>query len=96
MYHVSVLAKLHGLRDGGSFRDWGHIDDGQPLSRPRYARHNRHTVTLTARREHYSAIRTTRRTERTKIPRCWRRFVRRMSAFGGKADMTFCGAHVCF
>jgi hypothetical protein len=25
MYHVSVLAKLHGLRDGGSFRDWGHI-----------------------------------------------------------------------
>ena len=26
MYHVSVLAKLHGLRDGGSFRDWGHIE----------------------------------------------------------------------
>ena len=57
MYHVSVLAKLHGLRDGGSFRDWGHIDDGLPLSRPRYARHNRHTVTLTARREHYPANR---------------------------------------
>lgn len=55
MYHVSVLAKLHGLRDGGSFRDWGHIDDGLPLSRPRYARHNRHTVTLEARRERYSA-----------------------------------------
>ena len=53
MYHVSVLAKLHGLRDGGSFRDWGHIDDGLPLSRPRYARHNRHTVTLVARRERY-------------------------------------------
>jgi hypothetical protein len=53
MYHVSVLAKLHGLRDGGSFRDWGHIDDGLPLSRPRYARHNRHTVTLAARRERY-------------------------------------------
>ena len=55
MYHVSVLAKLHGLRDGGSFRDWGHIDDGQPLSRPRYARHKRQTVTLTARRESYPA-----------------------------------------
>jgi hypothetical protein len=55
MYHVSVLAKLHGLRDGGSFRDWGHIDDGLPLSRPRYARHNRHTVTLAARRERYPA-----------------------------------------
>jgi hypothetical protein len=55
MYHVSVLAKLHGLRDGGSFRDWGHIDDGLPLSRPRYARHNRHTVTLVARRERYPA-----------------------------------------
>jgi hypothetical protein len=53
MYHVGVLAKLHGLRDGGSFRDWGHIDDGLPLSRPRYARHNRHTVTVVARREHY-------------------------------------------
>ena len=53
MYHVGVLAKLHGLRDGGSFRDWGHIDDGLPLSRPRYARHNRHTVTLVARRERY-------------------------------------------
>src|SRR5262245_45466360 len=55
MDHVSVLAKLHGLRDGGSFRDWGHIDDGQPLSRPRYARHKRHTVTLAARREYYPA-----------------------------------------
>ena len=55
MYHVSVLAKLHGLRDGGSFRDWGHIDDGLPLSRPRYARHNRHTVTLAAGRERYPA-----------------------------------------
>jgi hypothetical protein len=55
MYHVSVLAKLHGLRDGGSFRDWGHIDDGLPLSRPRYARHNRHAVTLVARRERYPA-----------------------------------------
>jgi hypothetical protein len=55
MYHVSVLAQLHGLRDGGSFRDWGHIDDGLPLSRPRYARHNRRTVTLAARREPYPA-----------------------------------------
>ena len=55
MYHVSVLAKLHGLRDGGSFRDWGHIDDGLPLSRPRYSRHQRHTVTLAARREPYPA-----------------------------------------
>jgi hypothetical protein len=53
MYHVSVLAKLHDLRDGGSFRDWGHIDDGLPLSRPRYARHTRQTVILAARREHY-------------------------------------------
>jgi len=51
MYHVSVLAKVHDLRDGGSFRDWGHIDDGLPLSRPRYARHNRPTVILAARRE---------------------------------------------
>jgi hypothetical protein len=23
-------------------------------------------------------------------------FALHMSAFGGKADMTFCGAHVCF
>jgi len=53
MYHVSVLAALHGLRDGGSFRDWGHIDDGLPLSRPRYARHNRPTVALAARQERY-------------------------------------------
>jgi len=50
MYHVSVLAKVHDLRDGGSFRDWGHIDDALPLSRPRYARHNRPTVILAARR----------------------------------------------
>ena len=55
MYHVSVLAKLHGLRDGGSFRDWGHIDDGLPLSRPRYARQNRHAVTLAVRRERFPA-----------------------------------------
>ena len=38
MYHVAALAKKHGLRDGGSFRDWGHIDDGQRLSRTQYAK----------------------------------------------------------
>jgi len=54
MHYVGVLAKIHGLRDGGSFGDWGHIDDGLPLSRPRYARHNRHAVMLAARREHPS------------------------------------------
>lgn len=35
MYHVAALAAQHGLRDGGSFRDWGHIDDGKPLMRQR-------------------------------------------------------------
>lgn len=33
MYHVAALARQHGLRDGGSFRDWGHIDDGEHLAR---------------------------------------------------------------
>lgn len=28
MHHVSDLAKKHGLRDGKTFRDAGHIDDG--------------------------------------------------------------------
>lgn len=31
MHHVSALAARHGLRDGCSFGDCGHIDDGQPI-----------------------------------------------------------------
>lgn len=37
MYHVTALAKQHGLRDGGAFRDWGHIDDGRQLTRVAHA-----------------------------------------------------------
>jgi hypothetical protein len=33
MYKVAALARKHGLRDGGDFRDWGHIDDGARLTR---------------------------------------------------------------
>jgi len=33
MYHVRALANSLGLRDGGEFRDWGHIDDGEHLHR---------------------------------------------------------------
>jgi len=33
MYHVAALAAKHGLRDGCSFRDCGHVDDGMNLRR---------------------------------------------------------------
>lgn len=33
MYHVRAIASAHGLRDGCSFRDCGHIDDGLNLHR---------------------------------------------------------------
>ena len=33
MYHVADLCRKWGLRDGGEFRDWGHIDSGGHLSR---------------------------------------------------------------
>lgn len=33
MYHVAALAAKHGLRDGCSFGDCGHLDDGQSLRR---------------------------------------------------------------
>ncbi len=33
MYHVAALAAKWGLRDGGEFRDWGHIDNGPHLHR---------------------------------------------------------------
>ena len=35
MYHVADLVAKWGLRDGGEFRDWGHIDDGPHLNRHR-------------------------------------------------------------
>lgn len=42
MYHVADLAARHGLRDGCTFRDCGHIDSGARLARAykhtRYAR----------------------------------------------------------
>lgn len=33
MYHVADLVEKWGLRDGGEFRDWGHIDMGPHLRR---------------------------------------------------------------
>ncbi len=44
MYHVADLAKKHGLRDGCSFKDCGHIDDGGHVGGHRYAsrHHTRH------------------------------------------------------
>jgi hypothetical protein len=38
MYHVADLSAKWGLRNGGEFRDWGHIDMGPHLSRARQAR----------------------------------------------------------
>jgi len=35
MYRVADLAQKWGLRDGGEFRDWGHIDMGPHLRRGR-------------------------------------------------------------
>lgn len=40
MYHVADLAARHGLRDGCTFGDCGHIDNGPAVSAGR--RHNRH------------------------------------------------------
>lgn len=31
--NITAIAQQHGLRDGCSFRDCGHIDDGQQLAR---------------------------------------------------------------
>ncbi len=44
MYHVRDLAEKYGLRDGCSFKDCGHIDDGGHLGGTRYAsrHHTRH------------------------------------------------------
>lgn len=41
MYHVSHLTRKHGLRDGKSFGDAGHIDDGAVSSQSRVS-HRRH------------------------------------------------------
>ena len=37
MYHARAIIAKHGFRDGCSFNDCGHVDDGQPL-RTRHAR----------------------------------------------------------
>jgi hypothetical protein len=39
MYHAHALIKKHGFRDGCSFNDCGHVDDGLPTGR-HYARHS--------------------------------------------------------
>jgi hypothetical protein len=38
MYHVADLAALHGLRDGCTFRDCGHIDNGPAATRRHHHR----------------------------------------------------------
>lgn len=38
MYHAGDLIRAHGLRDGCSFRDCGHVDDGRSLG----IAHHRH------------------------------------------------------
>jgi hypothetical protein len=47
MYHVADLARVHGLRDGCSFHDCGHIDSGQMLARAPWPR------TLSAHSHHH-------------------------------------------
>jgi hypothetical protein len=46
MYHASDIIAAHGLRDGCSFHDCGHVDDGRMLNaRAQFipeARHVRH------------------------------------------------------
>jgi hypothetical protein len=40
MYHARAIIKKHGFRDGCSFNDCGHVDDGLPTrSHRHYARH---------------------------------------------------------
>ena len=52
MYHVAALAQQHGLRDGCTFRDCGHIDSGQALARYPWPRtlsarsHHRHRMAM--------------------------------------------------
>jgi hypothetical protein len=36
MYHAHALIKKHGFRDGCSFGDCGHVDDGKPTHSRRY------------------------------------------------------------
>lgn len=42
MYHVADLARQFGLRDGCSFRDCGHVDNGTPLGGNYYAARSHH------------------------------------------------------
>lgn len=42
MYHVADIAARHGLRDGCTFRDCGHIDAGYRYARVRHTRHVRY------------------------------------------------------
>jgi hypothetical protein len=42
MYHIGDLAARFGLRNGCSFGDCGHVDDGQAISERRYASLRRH------------------------------------------------------
>lgn len=42
MYHVADLARQYGLRDGCSFRDCGHIDNGASLGGNYYAARRHH------------------------------------------------------
>ena len=45
MYHVGALAAKYGLRDGATFGDAGHIDDGQPVrSYASAGRHHRYAA----------------------------------------------------
>ncbi len=37
MYHATAIIKKHGFRDGCSFNDCGHVDDGLPLHGSRRA-----------------------------------------------------------
>lgn len=56
MYHVADLVGKWGLRDGGGFRDWGHIDTGAHLRRgSREAHREAHPPFYGATADYYSA-----------------------------------------
>lgn len=41
MYRASAIIARHGLRDGCSFGDCGHVDNGPPLTKRHASRHHR-------------------------------------------------------
>jgi hypothetical protein len=71
MYHASSIIAAHGLRDGCSFHDCGHVDSGRNSGRSYFSAHAQYVPGGVAHIRHYARRYYGHRSYRSAYRRSW-------------------------